>query len=182
MSWTTISSKKVKIRKTHHCYGCNTYFPPGTIMNYNFSTDGGDTSSTNMCGVCENFLADKWRDMDDEGLPEGGCLEYPQYKEFKERINSPLIKHKMTEKLRKSPNWAGLKAFANTLTDEQLSQPIRWWGEEKGGTATFSQLEEDYVTDDEGYSPKSSYDPETVQEMIDEYGVMPGGTPMIYVD
>ena len=85
---------------------------------------------------------------------------------------------------KKIPTWADLKAFANTLTDEQLNNPIRWWGDERGGIdATFGVLEEDYVFGEEGYSPKSSYDEEYLNDLLEDSStVMIKGTPMIYVD
>lgn len=87
----------------------------------------------------------------------------------------------MVKKLKKQINWADLKAFANGLNKEQLAQPIRWWGEETGGTARFGQLEEDYISDGEGYNPKSSYGADMPDEE-DIEGVMPMGTPIIFVD
>lgn len=91
----------------------------------------------------------------------------------------------MTQKvLQKTPSWADLVEFASKLTPEQLSQPIRWWGEEKGGTINgLHQLEEDYILDDMCYSPKSSYDAVTLAEVMEDYeGIMPAGTPIVYVD
>ena len=87
---------------------------------------------------------------------------------------------------KKAPTWAHLRAFANMLTEEQLAQPVRFWGEETGGTASGMEcLPEDFINDGESFSPKSSYESDLLEQMekddeIEE--VMPKGTPMIYMD
>tara|TARA_B100000378_G_scaffold203508_1_gene166882 strand:+ start:1332 stop:1592 length:261 start_codon:yes stop_codon:yes gene_type:complete len=56
-------------------------------------------------------------------------------------------------------SWADLKAFANQLNEDQLTKPVRWWGDEKGGEIAFAKtLEEDYVNETgDGVEPISSY-------------------------
>lgn len=76
--------------------------------------------------------------------------------------------------------WADLKEFANGLNEEQLSQPLIWWGEDTGGTFSFFQLEEDYIYDGEAMSPKSSFDDDQLKEtMEDDPKIMVKGTPMV---
>lgn len=86
--------------------------------------------------------------------------------------------------VKKTPTWADLKVFANSLNGEQLAMPLRWWGEERGGKVTsIAALEEDYVSDEEGYSPASSYDAVTLAEVLEnDEPVMKCGTPMLYMD
>lgn len=89
-----------------------------------------------------------------------------------------------TTEVTKSPTWADLKVFVNSLNEEQLLHPIRWWGEERGGKVTsISALPEDYISDGEGYSPKSSYDNETLADALEaDEPIMVKGTPMLYMD
>lgn len=88
------------------------------------------------------------------------------------------------EDLKKAPTWLDLKDFAATLNEEQLSQPIRWWGDDRGGTvSSVSLLGEDYISDGEGYSPESSFDSETLEELKeDNDGTLSKDTPIIFVD
>jgi hypothetical protein len=79
----------------------------------------------------------------------------------------------------KKLTWRDVKEMANGLTDEQLDMPVKWWGEEEGGTVLdVNQLPEDYVTDGEAYSPRSEMDPELID--ADE-PVFVKGTPMIWI-
>ena len=85
MSWTTLSNKKIKgIRKPRVCHGCSTKYLIGTTMHKNVSVDGGDLISTYWCEICEEFLSDKWKDID-EGIGEGDCWEWGEYKEYREK-------------------------------------------------------------------------------------------------
>lgn len=81
----------------------------------------------------------------------------------------------------KAITWKELKEFANSLSDEQLQAPVRWWGEEMSGCVFKAhQLEEDYVTTDYGCEPASvqEYD-----EGDEPYEVThPKGTPMLEAD
>lgn len=85
MSWTILSNKKVKVRKPRVCHGCNTEYDIGTKMNRNVSVDSGDISTSYWCGICEEFLADKWKNIDDEGIGQGDCWEYSEYEAFREQ-------------------------------------------------------------------------------------------------
>jgi hypothetical protein len=51
--------------------------------------------------------------------------------------------------------WADLKKAANELSEEQLQRPIFMWGVESGCKLEMEVLEEDYLDDDEGCSPRS---------------------------
>ena len=86
--------------------------------------------------------------------------------------------------IKKNPTWADLKAFTGTLMPWQLAQPITWWGDEKGGkVSSIDVLDVDFINDGEGYSPSTSFDAETLAELIEENeGVLVKGTPIVYVD
>lgn len=84
MSWTTLSNKRVKVKKEHMCHGCTVKYPVGTTMNKNVSVDGGDFSSTYWCQICEEYMSDKWNDCDD-GVGEGDCWEYDDYEQYREQ-------------------------------------------------------------------------------------------------
>jgi hypothetical protein len=54
--------------------------------------------------------------------------------------------------------WEDLKKFANTLTKDQLEQPIRYWGEGHAGViASANVLKEPFVHIDEFAEPISKY-------------------------
>ena len=52
---TLISSKKVKIRKPHYCFGCARKFPKGTEMQYNTIVDD-DIFNTYICPTCLDVI------------------------------------------------------------------------------------------------------------------------------
>lgn len=80
----------------------------------------------------------------------------------------------------KSMTWGKLKEFANSLNETQLQEPVRWWGEERGGLiGSAYQLEEDYVVGDESVDPKSTYDN---PEDYEDYEVFDKGTPILGAD
>lgn len=74
--------------------------------------------------------------------------------------------------------WRHVKDIVNQLTDEQLSQEVRIWGDERGEKCvSVTPLSEDYCSDDCGYQPKSVFESE------DDYdNEVPAGTPIIYID
>lgn len=54
--------------------------------------------------------------------------------------------------------WDDLKKFANSLTKEQLEQPVRYWGEGHAGViASAGILNEPFVNIDEYAEPISKY-------------------------
>jgi len=77
--------------------------------------------------------------------------------------------------------WADIKEFANKLDEQQLSEPVRWWGEEEGGEIINAvTLEEDYVQTDECMEPVSVQE---YEEGEDPYEVaLTKGTPILYSD
>lgn len=85
---------------------------------------------------------------------------------------------------RKLITWAQLKARIDTMTTEQLAEPVIWWGEEKGGfIASVSDLEEDYYKTDEGMQPRSSMNDEEFAEYVtDPEDFMEKGFPILWID
>lgn len=78
-----------------------------------------------------------------------------------------------------------LKDFCNGLTDEQLSEPVRWWGDERGGKVVSAQvLDEDFYRTDEYVTPESEMDWDEYDEedKADITVAMKKGTPILYVD
>ena len=65
-------------------------------------------------------------------------------------------------------SWQDLKDFANELNDEQLTMPVRWWGNERGGEMGRAHiLKEDYVNESgDGCEPISAYEDEPDYEEI----------------
>lgn len=83
---------------------------------------------------------------------------------------------------RKSMTWAELKEAVNKLPEENLQQPVRWWGNERGGVISYvNLLDEDYVCDDEGWQPKSCFEgvPEDEYEVNEE---LLKGSPVLMTD
>jgi hypothetical protein len=84
-----------------------------------------------------------------------------------------------SENKTKELTWQSIKDLANSLSEEQLRQPVRYWTESEGGTVSDANiLDEDHVSDGVAYAPKSEMDPEAVD--TDE-PVMPEGTPMLWL-
>jgi len=82
-------------------------------------------------------------------------------------------------KERKILTWNDIKELSNSLTEEQLRQPVKYWTEEEGGTiGDANVLDEDYVSDGEAYAPKSEMPPECVDE---DEPVFPEGTVMLWI-
>ncbi|MFA6057262.1 MAG: hypothetical protein WC756_03615 [Taibaiella sp.] len=73
-------------------------------------------------------------------------------------------------------SWSELKNFANTLTEEQLQQPVRIWGESfAADIESVEVLDEDMINPSgEGCEPVSAYadEPETLE---DEPVIYPAG-------
>lgn len=87
----------------------------------------------------------------------------------------------MTNKTQAVPTctWAKVKEVANSLTEDQLQQQVRWWGESEGGKIDdVNMLPEDYVSDGEAYAPKSEMEPSAVDE---DEPVFKEGTPMLWI-
>jgi hypothetical protein len=90
----------------------------------------------------------------------------------------------MDEAIEKSTEltWRELKEFINALPDEQLSNSVIWWGEERGGIInTVFVLEEDYVRTEEGCEPLSVQEP--LEEGDEELQViLKKGYPILSTD
>jgi len=64
-----ISSKRVKIRKAHNCWGCTEIFTPPTEMGVVNCTDNGKIYSVYWCDSCQRIL-------DDDPFAAGDEYEY----------------------------------------------------------------------------------------------------------
>jgi hypothetical protein len=85
----------------------------------------------------------------------------------------------MKEDLKKKITWQKIKDLANSLNEEQLLQPVRYWTDCEGGQVTDANiLEEDYVSDGEAYGPKSCMPADVVDE---DEPVFPEGTPILWI-
>lgn len=81
--------------------------------------------------------------------------------------------------------WAELKEACNKIPEAQLNEPVRWWGEERGGKVnSVYPLHEDYVSGEEGWEPKSiqEVDEFQSQEDIDNMVTMPKGFFVLSTD
>lgn len=74
-----------------------------------------------------------------------------------------------------------LKKFVNELNKEQLTMPVRWWGDETGGEiAKAIILKEDYVNESgEGVEPISAYANDPEYDVDELEVVLKKGTPII---
>jgi len=81
--------------------------------------------------------------------------------------------------------WAELKEACNKIPESQLNEPVRWWGEERGGCINRVDIQiEDMVMTDEGWEPKSvqEVDKWTTQEDIDSMKTIPKGHLVLITD
>ncbi len=84
--------------------------------------------------------------------------------------------------------WRQLKAFLNTQPDTKLTGPVRWWGDEKGGTIhAISEAMDDLINPSgDGVETRSFYaesdDPEDREIAEDEPVVMGKGSLIFEVD
>jgi hypothetical protein len=79
----------------------------------------------------------------------------------------------------KQLTWQDIKVLAESLTPEQLLQPVKYWSESEGGTiGDANVLDEDYVSDGESYAPKSEMPVEAVD--TDE-PVFPKDSVMLWI-
>ncbi len=81
----TLTDKKVKIRKSHYCWGCAKKFNKGDFMQYIVNIDGGEFNSAYWCMDCIKFMdtLDEW---ETEDLRYGELSEYDEYKELIEHF------------------------------------------------------------------------------------------------
>lgn len=91
-----------------------------------------------------------------------------------ETVNQVVRPHRMDDKGNEQPlTWADLKNFANALSEEQLSQPVRTWREEFAATVFAVEVAVDDLINPsgDGLEPRAVYsqsddaaDQETAQE------------------
>jgi len=83
----------------------------------------------------------------------------------------------------KVKTWADMKAFVDSLTDEQLSMKLSWWGEDSAGVITaLSVLPEDYVQVDEYCEAVSRLELDEDESMEDYPVCYAKGQPIIDID
>lgn len=51
-----LTSKFVKTRKPHECWGCGLLFPAGTTMKYIVTVDQGEFGSSYWCDDCREYV------------------------------------------------------------------------------------------------------------------------------
>lgn len=84
-----------------------------------------------------------------------------------EAINQIVRPRKMDDNNNeKNLTWQDIKTFANSLTEDQLSQTVRYWGDEKaGGVFAISILNEDFINaSGEGVDPVSNYETSEIED------------------
>ena len=75
-----------------------------------------------------------------------------------------------------------LDALRPSLTPEQLAEPVRWWGDDRGGEVlAVDVLPEEHITVGEGYEPRSLFKDDQPDE-IDILGRVPKGAVLLRVD
>jgi hypothetical protein len=76
-----LSSKKVKTRKEHRCWGCMRKFPAGVEMQATTCADQGTVSTAYWCDDCSEFLdtLPMWEKEDWFGY--GDLLNYEEYRD-----------------------------------------------------------------------------------------------------
>lgn len=83
-------------------------------------------------------------------------------------------------KVTKTPTWRELKEKINSIDEKHLDQPVRWWGDERGGLVySLQELDEEYLKSDEGWEPVSAYEDDNPEDYPDR---MQAGSPVLFVD
>lgn len=84
-----IAETKVKIRKSHHCWGCKIEYQQGTTMIRVVSVDGRTVNSTYWCKTCDDYFAKHRHEIDfDNGFDYGAFLNFDGYIPFKEALDA----------------------------------------------------------------------------------------------
>lgn len=80
--------------------------------------------------------------------------------------------------------YAQLAAKLAAFTPEQLAEPVRWWGVEKGGEVqSVKILECPYIDSGEGMEPLNAYEEDERERALkDSEDMMDAGTPILCVD
>ena len=88
----------------------------------------------------------------------------------------------MTDK-NKPFTWQQLKEYANSLNEIQLSQPVRWWGDERAGQIRKAEELESAYIKTEFYEPVKKISADDLAELLDgTEDIIYAGTPILYVD
>ncbi len=76
-----LSSKKVKTRKEHRCWGCMRKFPAGVEMQATTCADQGTVSTAYWCDDCSEFLDTLPMWEKEDGFGYGDLLNYEEYRD-----------------------------------------------------------------------------------------------------
>ena len=77
-----ISTRNVKTRKEHNCFGCAIKYPRSTRMTIVNWLDGSQLTSYYWCEICDSFWQ-KYMTHEDE-IGEGDLISEPEYRKYKE--------------------------------------------------------------------------------------------------
>lgn len=104
------------------------------------------------------------------------------------KVLSPTELDDNGNKKKKPLTWADIKDYANSLSDEELKQPVRYCGEYKGGEVySIYILNDDFINPSgDGIEPRSYYaeseDPDDREMAESEPIVLPKGSILLDVD
>ena len=70
-----ISSKYVKIRKPHKCWGCRREFSKGEILHRVTSSDMGKISSIYWCDICNKIISQMDHSDTEDGFMYGEIID-----------------------------------------------------------------------------------------------------------
>lgn len=85
-----VSSKQVKTRSRHVCWGCGKTYPIGTMMERQTEADGGQVWSVYWCDICMDYMTSMPDWVEGDGIDFGGLMEdeeYIKFKQYKESSN-----------------------------------------------------------------------------------------------
>ena len=69
-----LSSKTVKTRKDHYCWGCMRLFKAGSMLFRTICIDDDGFATCYWCDICKKE-AETWPEWTDEGILEGEIIE-----------------------------------------------------------------------------------------------------------
>ena len=92
-----ISDKRVKTRKPHVCWGCNTLEPIGTIMLAIAQADGGTVNTTYWCMTCMTYMARYFDDGDVYGSGDIIANDPERWAEIHEQVKRRIYLQKSAE-------------------------------------------------------------------------------------
>lgn len=91
-----ISSKTVKTRKEHHCFGCGRKMPKGTEMEAITFTDGGIIDTERWCNVCMDYWNEHKQFGDEIGYGELKSEDPEGWEAIRKQVEGVLPSGKST--------------------------------------------------------------------------------------